>query len=87
MSHSQPQETTDYESALEMRAGGSLSAEDVGHLLGVTLQEVDKRRRERALLAIQHGDEWAYPRAQFAGTETIPYSRGWWRASKSPARG
>lgn len=72
MSHSQPQDTTDYEAALEMRSGGSLSAEDVGHLLGITLQEVDDRRRSQSLLAVRKGDEWAYPRAQFVGAETIP---------------
>ncbi|MBB5693578.1 hypothetical protein [Muricoccus pecuniae] len=72
MSYGPPPDTTEYESALETRAGGNLSVEDVGHLLGITRQEVDERRRERSLLAIHHEDGWVYPRAQFVGSATVP---------------
>jgi hypothetical protein len=46
-------------------AGGTLSAEEVGRLLGVTRQAVDKRRRARGLLALRRGGDWRYPRRQF----------------------
>ncbi len=46
-------------------AGGSLSAEDVGLLLGITRQGVDKRRRAHGLLAFRQGGDWRYPRRQF----------------------
>jgi hypothetical protein len=46
-------------------AGGTLSAEQVGDLLGITRQAVDKRRRAQALLAFRRGGDWRYPRCQF----------------------
>jgi hypothetical protein len=46
-------------------AGGTLSAEQVGDLLGITRQAVDKRRRAHALLAFRRGSDWRYPRCQF----------------------
>jgi hypothetical protein len=46
-------------------AGGTLSAEQVGDLLGITRQAVDKRRRAHALLAFRRGGDWRYPRCQF----------------------
>jgi hypothetical protein len=46
-------------------AGGTLSAEKVGELLGITRQAVDKRRRAHALLAFRRGSDWRYPRCQF----------------------
>jgi hypothetical protein len=54
------------------RAGGMLSAEDAGKLLGISRQGVDKRRRSKNLLAIRQGGDWLYPRAQFHEHETIP---------------
>lgn len=57
---------------VERRAGGSLSAEAVGRLLGTGRQAVDERRRAGALLATPRGADWAYPRAQFHGSATIP---------------
>lgn len=54
------------------RAGGMLSAEDAGKLLGISRQGVDKRRRAKTLLAIRQGGDWLYPRAQFHEHETIP---------------
>lgn len=46
-------------------AGGTLSAEEVGALLGITRQAVDKRRRALGLLALRRGGDWRYPRVQF----------------------
>lgn len=46
-------------------AGGTLSAEEVGHLLGITRQAVDKRRRAHVLLGLRRGGDWRYPRCQF----------------------
>jgi len=46
-------------------AGGTLSAGEVGDLLGITRQGVDKRRRANALLAFRRGGDWRYPRCQF----------------------
>jgi hypothetical protein len=57
---------------LERRAGGNLSVEAVGRLLGINRQAVDKRRRAGVLLATRQGGDWAYPRAQFHENVTIP---------------
>ncbi len=46
-------------------AGGTLSAEEVGDLLGISRQAVDKRRRANGLLACRRGGDWRYPRCQF----------------------
>jgi hypothetical protein len=54
------------------RAGGTLSADDVGKLLNISRQAVDKRRRSNRLLALRQGGDWLYPRAQFHEHETIP---------------
>ncbi|SDB74525.1 hypothetical protein [Belnapia rosea] len=72
MSHSPPLDLADYEAALERRAGGNLSADEVASLLGITFQAVDERRRAQSLLAIRRGDGWIYPRAQFHGNGTVP---------------
>ena len=45
--------------------GGTLSAEEVGNLLGITRQAVDKRRRTNGLLAFRRSGDWRYPRCQF----------------------
>ena len=42
-----------------------MSAEEVGRLLGITRQGVDKRRRASGLLAFRRGGDWRYPRCQF----------------------
>jgi len=47
-------------------AGGVLTVEEVGALLGITRQAVDKRRRAGALLALRQAGDWRYPRCQFA---------------------
>jgi hypothetical protein len=47
-------------------AGGALTAAEVGELLGISRQAVDKRRRADGLLAFRQGGDWRYPRCQFA---------------------
>lgn len=51
--------------ALLGEGGGTLSAEEVGRLLGITRQAVDKRRRMDGLLAFRRAGGWRYPRCQF----------------------
>jgi hypothetical protein len=46
-------------------AGGALTASEVGTLLNITRQAVDKRRRADGLLGIRQGSDWRYPRCQF----------------------
>ena len=58
--------------ALLKRADGVLSAAEVGHLLQLTRQAVDKRRRTGALLALRQGSGWRYPRCQFTDADTVP---------------
>jgi hypothetical protein len=53
-------------------AGGMLSAEEAGQLLHIGRQAVDKRRRNKTLLAIRQAGDWLYPRAQFHQHEVIP---------------
>jgi hypothetical protein len=53
------------------RAGGTLSAEDTGRLLGISRQAVDKRRRAGSLLAVRQGSDWRYPACQFDETDVV----------------
>jgi hypothetical protein len=53
------------------RAGGTLSAEDAGRVLGISRQAVDKRRRAGALLAVREASDWRYPACQFDKTDVI----------------
>ncbi|MGO7455825.1 helix-turn-helix domain-containing protein [Rhizobium ruizarguesonis] len=46
------------------RAGGTMSAEDAGRMLGISRQAVDKRRRAGTLLAVREGSDWRYPLCQ-----------------------
>jgi hypothetical protein len=46
-------------------AGGALAAGEVGTLLNITRQAVDKRRRTDGLLGLRQGGDWRYPRCQF----------------------
>lgn len=46
-------------------AGGTLNASEVGRLLNISRQAVDKRRRSNALLGLRQGGDWHYPRCQF----------------------
>jgi hypothetical protein len=48
------------------RSAGVLSAEEVGRILGITRQAVDKRRVNRRLLAVKQAGDWRYPGFQFA---------------------
>jgi hypothetical protein len=57
---------------LVQRAGGMLSAEEAGHLLHIGRQAVDKRRRNKMLLAVRQAGDWFYPRTQFHEHEVIP---------------
>jgi hypothetical protein len=52
-------------------AGGALSADEAGRILGITRQAVDKRRRTGALLAVREGSDWRYPACQFADGEVV----------------
>ncbi|HEU0051617.1 MAG TPA: hypothetical protein VFQ39_00525, partial [Longimicrobium sp.] len=54
-------------------AGGAWSSAEVGKLLGITRQAVDKRRRNGRLLAVRnaHGDH-VYPIRQFADGAVVP---------------
>ncbi len=51
---------------LAAKAEGLLSAEAVGQALGgLSRQAVDKRRRNKQLLAVRIGGDWRYPAVQF----------------------
>jgi hypothetical protein len=52
-------------------AGGALSADAAGRILGITRQAVDKRRRAGTLLAVREGSDWRYPACQFADGEVV----------------
>ena len=53
------------------RAGGTMSAEDAGRILGISRQAVDKRRRAGTLLAVREGSDWRYPLCQLVEGEVI----------------
>jgi hypothetical protein len=57
---------------LLQRAGGVLSTVEVGELLHLTRQAIDKRRKSGALLALKQGSDWRYPRCQFTDADTVP---------------
>lgn len=52
-------------------AGGVISADAAGQILGITRQAVDKRRRAGSLLAVREGSDWRYPACQFADGEVV----------------
>jgi len=52
-------------------AGGVLSADQAGRMLGISRQAVDKRRRAGTLLAVREGSDWRYPACQFDQGEVI----------------
>jgi hypothetical protein len=60
-----------HKAELIARAGGVLTVQQVAQLLGITRQAVDKRRRERKLLAIPRGGDFRYPAAQFSDGEVV----------------
>ena len=53
-------------------AGGMLSADDTGKVLGISRQAVDKRRAAGRLLAVRVRGDWHYPAAQFRDGEVLP---------------
>src|ERR1700730_10615587 len=57
---------------LVQRAGGMLSAEEAGHLLHIGRQAVDKRRRNKTLLAVRQAGDWFYPRTPFHEHQAMP---------------
>ena len=52
-------------------AGGALSADEAGRILGITRQAVDKRRRAGTLLAVREGSDWRYPACQFENGQVV----------------
>lgn len=57
--------------------GGTLSAEDLGDLLGITRQAVNQRRQRGKLLALEVGRHgYAYPAWQVTETGTLPGLEG-----------
>jgi hypothetical protein len=61
------------------RAGGEIGATDVGALLGISRQAVDKRRGEGKLLAIRSpSGDYRYPSAQFTSDGgVVPHLAEW----------
>lgn len=57
---------------LAEQAGGLLSAEAAGRLLGISRAAVDKRRATGRLLALRIRSDWHYPACQFRGDEVLP---------------
>lgn len=54
-------------------AGGTLSASEVGTLLGISRAAVDKRRRQGSLLGLKMpSGDIAYPAAQFSSKDVLP---------------
>jgi hypothetical protein len=55
------------------KSGGVLGAEEVGQVLGLTRQAVDKRRRAGRLIGLSLGRRgYAYPAFQFREGRTLP---------------
>lgn len=52
--------------------GGTLAAEEVAHILGITRQAVDKRRKNGRLIGLAHGRAFRYPAWQFREHATLP---------------
>jgi len=52
-------------------AGGALSADEAGRILGITRQAVDKRRRASTLLAVRERSDWRYPACQYENGELV----------------
>ncbi len=54
-------------------AGGLLSAESVGTLLGIGRAAVDKRRASHRILAVRLRGDWNYPSIQFQDGEVLDF--------------
>ena len=52
-------------------AGGTIPAQEAAHLLGISRQAVDKRRKAGSLLAVRQGNDWHYPACQFQQGEVV----------------
>jgi hypothetical protein len=59
----------EHRQTLLILAGGAVSAEEAGQVLGITRQAVDKRRRAGTVLAVREGSDWRYPACQFDNGE------------------
>lgn len=57
---------------LATRAGGLLTAAEIGRALGISRQAVDKRRRGHRLLAVPVAGDWRYPAAQLSDNGEVP---------------
>jgi hypothetical protein len=53
--------------------GGVLGPEQVGNILGIQRQSVDKRRKAGTLLAVELGNRFVYPAWQLEGNTTLPH--------------
>lgn len=51
--------------------GGVIGPEELGNLLGITRQSVDKRRKTGTLLALEIGNRFVYPVWQIEGNKTL----------------
>ena len=58
----------EHRSDLLEAGGGTLPANEVGAMLGISRQAVDKRRQAKGLLGLRQGGDWRYPRCQFDET-------------------
>ena len=52
-------------------AGGTLSGEEAGRVLGISRQAIDKRRRAGVLLAVREASDWRYPACQFEEGDVV----------------
>ncbi len=65
---------TERQQALVNSGGGVLSAEETAHLLSISRQAVDKRRRQGQLIGLTQGRRgYAYPVWQFENGRTIEH--------------
>jgi hypothetical protein len=53
--------------------GGVIGPEEVGNLLGIQRQSVDKRRKAGTLLALELGNRFVFPAWQVEGNRTVPH--------------
>jgi hypothetical protein len=53
--------------------GGVIGPEEVGNLLGIQRQSVDKRRKAGTLLALELGNRFVFPAWQIDGNSTVPH--------------
>ncbi len=56
--------------------GGVLGVDEVGKLLGIQRQSVDKRRKAGTLLALEIGNRFVFPAWQIEGSTTLKHLEG-----------